>query len=206
MTTFILVRHAASEQLGHRYIGRSVDTRLTEAGEQQAQALGRYLRGQHLDYIYCSPRRRTRQTAEHIAAAHDLQVNVHAALDEIDIGEWGGQTFAQLETDAAWQLWTSARHLHTAPNGEDMLSVQQRIVACMYSLRQRCTNGVVLLVTHAEVIRCALLYYLGLPIHAYDQLEIQPASQSRLHIDDRHCRLLTLNQSCSDVLQSAGAT
>src|SRR3954453_7158993 len=115
MTMFLLARHAASAFMHEVYVGRKFDPPLTEEGELQASMLAEHLRNEHIDIAQSSPRRRARHTAQSIVGSTDLALKTEEALDEIDIGEWGGESFAHLAQQSAWQLWNSARHLHRAP-------------------------------------------------------------------------------------------
>jgi broad specificity phosphatase PhoE len=194
MTMFLLARHATSAYMHEVYVGRTCDPPLTHEGELQARALAEHLRTEHSDIAQSSPRRRTRQTAQKIVESRDVALETEESLDEIDIGEWGGESFARLAQQQSWQLWNSARHLHRAPGGEAMLDVQRRIVAHLMEMQRCHPNRVVLLVTHAEVVRCALLYYLGVPIVTYGGIEVSPASISRIYVDDRSCKLIAMNE------------
>jgi broad specificity phosphatase PhoE len=194
MTTFLLARHAASELMHEIYVGRRLDPPLTQEGETQARALAERLRPDRIDVGQSSPRRRAQQTAHEILERRGLALETEAALDEIDVGDWGGKRFAELARDPAWTLWNSARHLHRPPGGEAMLDVQQRIVSHLLEMRCRHPQGVVLLVTHAEVIRCALLHCLGVPVVAYASIEVYPAAVARIQVDDHGCTVLAMNE------------
>src|SRR5829696_4542657 len=112
MTMFIFVRHATSELMHEVYVGRKCDPPLTHEGELEARALADHLRAERIDIAQASPRRRARQTAQGIVESRDLALNTEDALDEIDVGEWGGESFARLAQEPSWQHWNSARHLH----------------------------------------------------------------------------------------------
>lgn len=70
VTTVFLVRHAEKRL-------DSQDPDLTEAGQQRAQALARTLRSVRLDGIYSTDTHRTRQTAEPLAEARSLDVELY---------------------------------------------------------------------------------------------------------------------------------
>ena len=176
------------------HVGRALDPPLTPEGEQQARALAEHLCTEHIDVAQSSPRRRTRQTAEEIVRSRDLALKTEGALDEIDNGDWGGVSFAQLAQDRSWQLWNEARDLHSAGRGESMLDVQRRIVRHLLEMQRRHAGSVVLLVTHAEVVRSALLYFLWMPVATHSRIEVSPAAIARLHLDDHGCRLVALNE------------
>jgi len=68
MRTIIIARHGntfESHQTPTR-VGRRTDLDLTATGLVQAQAIGRWLldQGLQVDAAYCSPLKRTRQTAQ----------------------------------------------------------------------------------------------------------------------------------------------
>ncbi len=50
-----------------------------------------------------------------------------------------------------------------------------------------------MLVSHADMIKAALLYHLGLPLDAYSRLEIEPASVSTIEVGVWGSRVLRLN-------------
>jgi broad specificity phosphatase PhoE len=52
----------------------------------------------------------------------------------------------------------------------------------------------VILVSHSDVIKAALLYHLGLPIDAYSRIEVEPASISTLVVGDWGSKTLRLNE------------
>jgi broad specificity phosphatase PhoE len=202
MTTFLLARHAASELMDDVYVGRALDPPLTREGEQQARALAAHLRAERIDVIESSPRLRARQTAEQVLAGRDMALGIETDIDEIDVGAWGGERFDQLAHDSSWEAWNAARHLHRPPGGEAMLDVQRRIVARLGELRRRHADQVVLLVTHAEVIRSALLYFLNAPVFAHACIEVSPAAIARLALDDRRCTVLAMNERARGIATS----
>ncbi len=58
--------------------------------------------------------------------------------------------------------------------------------------------GPVALVTHAEVIRAALLHCLGEPLDRYASLRIDPASISTVHLHADGARVVALNESAHE--------
>jgi probable phosphoglycerate mutase len=52
---------------------------------------------------------------------------------------------------------------------------------------------VVAVVTHADVSRATLAYYLGMPIDLMLRLEIGPASVSTIRLDDASVQVLSVN-------------
>jgi probable phosphoglycerate mutase len=164
MTVFHLVRHAANDLAERVLCGRKVDVPLNAHGRRQAVALARRLAQERIGHVISSPRKRARQTAEPIAAALNLSVTVAAQLDEHDAGLWSGQSFADLARDPRWRLWNERRHEVRPPAGESMAELQMRILRYLDQLALRHPSDTIVLVTHAEPIRAALLHERGLPL------------------------------------------
>jgi probable phosphoglycerate mutase len=75
-----------------------------------------------------------------------------------------------------------------------MLEAQARIVGVMEQLRSLHAGRAVVLVSHGDVIKAALLYHLGMPIDAYDRIDVEPASISTLVVGDWGSKVLRLNE------------
>jgi probable phosphoglycerate mutase len=73
------------------------DPSLPEAGRRQAAATAALLAARRsVQAIVASPLRRSRQTAEAVAARLGLDVHVDHGLREADFGAWEGMTFASV--------------------------------------------------------------------------------------------------------------
>lgn len=180
-TRFLFVRHATCAQTERMLLGRSVDAPLDARGRRQAHALAaRMLRERPLR-IHCSPRLRARQTACAIAMATDVVPEISPALDEIDFGNWEGRSFSELADDLQWQRWNADRESACTPAGESIAGVQKRVTRLLGALSCRFPNGTIVLVTHAEIVRSALLYALGAPADDYCHIDVAPASSTVMH-------------------------
>jgi probable phosphoglycerate mutase len=193
-TTFFLVRHAAHDRVGTILCGRMPGVTLGDVGHSQARLLGERFANQTLASVQTSPLERARETAAAIATGRNLDVTVCDAIVEIDFGAWTGQPFEDLSSDSHWNAWNMARAVNRPPGGESMLQAQARIVQAMEGLRHAYDGQAVVLVSHGDVIKAALLYHLGLPIDAYGRFDIEPASVSTLAVGDWGSRLIRLNE------------
>ena len=190
---FHLVRHAAHDNVGGFLAGRTPGIRLGPAGRAQAGRVARRIARETVDAIYASPRERTQETAQAIGTALGLSVETSEALDEIDFGVWSGRTFDALSEDWHWRRWNAARALTRTPNGEAMRDAQRRILDLMDDL-VAAGAGHVVLVTHADPIKSALAYYLGLPLGNLAAFDIAPGSLSTIERGDWNARVLLMNE------------
>ena len=191
---FFLVRHAAHELVDRVLCGRMAGVKLGEEGRAQARRAATRLARERIAAIHTSPLDRARETAEPIAEKFNLVPEIHEAISEIDVGEWVGRDFASLQNDPRWASWNNARSVTRPPGGETMLEVQARVVGHMERVRNAYREQGVVLVSHGDVIKAALLYCLGMPIDGYRLFDIRPASVSTLVIGDWGAKVLSMNE------------
>jgi broad specificity phosphatase PhoE len=190
---FHLLRHGEHGLLGRVLAGRMPGVGMTERGRAEIAAQAERLAGEKIAAIYASPLQRTRETAEIVAERLGLPIGFRDDLIELDFGEWTGATFDSIRADPRWQAWSTQRSLATIPGGESMRAVQQRVVATVVELNERHPHETVLLVSHGDVIRSALVFLLGMPLDFYNRIEIGQGSISTVRIDTSGIRILALN-------------
>ena len=193
-TTFFLVRHAAHDRVGTILCGRMPGVHLGSLGKTQAERLAARFVNENIAGIYTSPLERAVETSEPIAARLGQPLEICEDIAEIDFGAWSGTSFEELAQDPRWSAWNRARSNSRPPYGETMLEAQMRIVGVLEQLRSRHPDRSVILVSHSDVIKAALLYHLGLPIDAYARFDIEPASISTLVVGDWGSKVLRLNE------------
>ncbi len=193
-TTFFLVRHAAHDRVGTVLCGRMPGVTLGAPGKEQAQRLAHRFARETVASVQTSPLERAVETAEPIAARTGQPVEVCEAVTEIDFGSWSGVSFEVLAQSPGWAAWNTARFVSRPPDGETMLEAQARIVKAMERLRRAYPGRSVVLVSHSDVIKAALLYHLGLPLDAYSRFDIDPASISTLVVGDWGSKVIRMNE------------
>ncbi|TIP83886.1 MAG: histidine phosphatase family protein [Mesorhizobium sp.] len=195
-TKFLLIRHAAHDNVGDYLAGRMAGVCLGETGRAQALRLASHMAPEPLAAICCSPRERTMETAKPIAiACNPEKITICQELDEIDFGAWSGKTFEELNQDADWRVWNSQRQQARTPGGETMLDVQQRVISLMQKLRKHYQNQSVALISHADVIKAAVCKVLGLPLGDCFRFDIDPASITTVVSGDLGSKLIRLNEA-----------
>jgi probable phosphoglycerate mutase len=184
MTTFFLIRHALCDAVGHRIAGRAPGHPLNAAGRAQASRLPDRLPLDHLDAIYSSPLARAVETAEPLAYRSRLTVTPRDDLNEIDFGAWTGKSLQELDELREWRRWNSERSRARAPGGESMLEVQSRIVRALAQISHAHPGGDCAVITHCDVIRAALVFYLDIALEEMLSFEVRPASVSVVRLTD----------------------
>ena len=192
MTVFHLLRHGERVD-GRVLVGRMPGIGLTERGRAEISAVAERLAGDNIAAIYASPLQRTRESAEIVAARLGLPIDFRDDLLELDFGEWTGATFDTIRADPRWIPWSTQRSLAAIPGGESMREVQRRIVEALLEIGERHRDGAVVVVSHGDVIRAALVFALGMPLDFYGRIEVGQGSLNTVRIDRAGIRVLAIN-------------
>jgi broad specificity phosphatase PhoE len=191
MTSLYLVRHGTHVLQDQVLVGRLPGIELSDEGRRQVEALRGYFRTIPLDAVRSGPQHRARATADALSA----EVEPDNALDEIDYGEWTGRDPAELGAEPAWQAWNALRGTARVPGGESMQDVQDRAVAMVQHLCRELCDARVALVSHGDVLRAILAFYLGMPLDFLARLAVDPGSVSQLIVQPWGPTLVQLNRT-----------
>lgn len=197
MTTFYLIRHGEKACDPDLLTGRATGVALSEEGRRQAARLATRLAPAGLRCVLSSPLERAQETAEPIAQATGLPVEISAALDEMNFGEWTGRRCAELEGDRTWERFNRFRSGTRIPGGETMVEVQARFVGEMLRWRDAVGVGAVAMVSHGDPIRAALIYFAGGMLDAWERFEISPASITTIVLGKDGVRIAGVNDECA---------
>lgn len=193
----LLVRHAVTAATGTKLSGWLPGFHLSEEGVRQAEAVAARLAALPVKAIYSSPLERCRETAECIAAHHGPDVSIMDELGEIKYGDWQGKSFKTLYRRKAWLELQARPADFRFPNGETIREAQTRGVGAIEALRPKHKRDLVVVASHADMIRLITSAYLGLSLDLYQRISIAPASVTALLLGDRIPRLLKLGDSGS---------
>jgi probable phosphoglycerate mutase len=184
MIRILLIRHGSTDFLGKMLYGRMPGILLNSEGLRQAERLAEVLNSRYkIAEVLSSPLDRARQTAQPIATSCGLAVDIDEEITEIDIGQWMGKSFEELNQLADWKAYNRHRSIMQAPGGESMMHVQARAWRALDRLAQRHSalqGSTAAVITHGDVIRCILLLLLGMSIDHIGRIEIAPASVSEI--------------------------
>lgn len=192
-TTLLLIRHAQTDAVGQWLAGRMPGVGLNQNGRAQAERLRVRLSSTDLQAIYASPLDRAIETAEPLARDRALRIEPNMDLMEIDFGAWTGKRFDQLAADPQWVRFNRHRSQAAVPGGERATDAQARIARVIDEARITHPHQTVVFVTHADVIRLAVLHLAGAPIDFIHRFEISPASVTAIEYSGDDPRLLYVN-------------
>ncbi len=160
----LLVRHGQSVwNADGRWQGQA-DPPLSALGEEQAREAAPRLAARGFCRVVASDLQRARRTAEILAGALDLPVELDPDLREIDVGDWTGLTREEIHAGWPGQLadWSEGRS-PSPPGGETRDHLAARARATLTRLASAASAGDrLLVVSHGALIR-NLDRVLGLP-------------------------------------------
>jgi broad specificity phosphatase PhoE len=164
VTELLLVRHGETDWNAERRFQGHADQPLNETGRAQARALADELAAEEIDAVYTSDLARARETAEIIAGALGVEVVPSRELREIDVGDWQGLSWPEIEDrfpDGA-RRWHEDGHGWTG--GETYVELAGRVVAALERIAAEHPEGRVLVVCHGGTTRAVRAHVEGVSV------------------------------------------
>ena len=210
MTTRIyLVRHGITLVGAEDRFAGETDVPLSDAGREQARALGARLAAESIDAFYASPLSRALETARLVAAPHGREVVPRSELREISHGHWEGKRRDEIEADSPseYARWESDPYSFAPEGGETGLAVTARALPALLEIVATHPEHRVLVVSHKATIRLLISALLGFDPRSYrDRLDQSPACLNILDFRDLTRARLTLFNDTSHYEGTASAT
>jgi broad specificity phosphatase PhoE len=189
-----LVRHGTTTlNVENRYRGRR-DIPLDAQGYQDAVDAARRLSGEGLAAVYTGPLRRTIATAQIIAdEARVPDIRILHGLNNVDYGAWEGMTAeeAAMFDPEAFALYRVSPSQAVCPLGERLSDAQWRMIDALQLIGSRHAGESVAAVTHAVMIRLAMVKLGGIPAESW-RIPVGRGSVTAFAIGDGAVRPVSL--------------
>jgi probable phosphomutase (TIGR03848 family) len=197
MTQILLIRHAVNDFVKtNKLAGWTPGVHLNDEGREQAEVLGKRLIHAPIRHLYASPLERTMETAEAIQKHHpDVSIVQNAEIGEVRYGDWEGQSIAMLRGRKMWQMVQETPSRAYFPNGETMRGVQERAVNEIERLAALHQRDLVVVVSHADLIKMVIAHYLGMHLDLFQRIVVSPASISTLMLGFGRPYVATVNDA-----------
>ena len=147
----VLVRHALPVRIDRTEDGSPADPGLAELGRRQAERVVQALAGDDVTALYTSPLLRARQTAEPLALALGLTVEVEPGLAEFDSGDHSYVPVEELKA-AGDPRWEALMRGDLYSTGVDPVAFRARVVEAVEIIVRRHPGGRAVLFSHAGTI------------------------------------------------------
>lgn len=140
-----LIRHAKTEFNYKRLFQGQLDINLSESGINETIEKSKNF-PQDFDICFCSPLKRTKQTAEILVPY--LKLNFDDRIKERNMGDWQGTIITDERLE---QLQNKA----VSPNGEKETDIDKRVAEFLEMVNENYKDKNVLVVTHARSYSCS---------------------------------------------------
>lgn len=193
-TRVILVRHGESEGNEKGLFRGRMDFPLTERGREQAAQVARALKGKGICAVYTSPLIRARETADMIASACDVSIEVRQGFTNMALGSWEGHPKTEIaqENPEEWGLWLSNPERLRLPDAETFPQVQSRAFSNLQHLISQHTGKTFAVVSHRTILKPLVAACLGIAEPYFWRIHFDMASYSTLTYESSRGYTLTL--------------
>jgi len=198
MTTRIyLIRHGATVLSAEDRFAGATDVDLSDEGRGQAEALALRLSDDRITAVYCSPLKRTVETATIVARPQGLTPIPRDGLREINHGRWESLQRSEVEAQfpEEYAAWEEDPFIYAPLEGESGLSVMARALPVIREVVLNHRDENVAVVSHKATIRLIISSLLGFDPRGYrDRLDQAPACLNVLDFKDAvRARLMVFN-------------
>lgn len=186
--TIYFLRHGetTSSKTGG-YCG-TLDLELTSEGEKMAEDFANAYQSLPWTAIFCSPLRRTVQTATPLSDLIGMDLQLRDGLKEIAYGKWEGKSPMEVnqEFHDEYVRWLADPGWNAPSGGEKGIDIARRSSAVLEEIEQTYDSGNILVVSHKATIRIMLCSLLGIDVGRYrDRLLMPVASVSIVEFTER---------------------
>ncbi|WP_148575234.1 bifunctional RNase H/acid phosphatase [Nocardioides caldifontis] len=181
-TTLVLVRHGDTAATKARvFSGRTgADPGLDDDGRAQLRATADWLAplAERSPVLLSSPLRRTRESADILAARFELGYEVDDGLVEAGFGAWEGLTYQEVvERDQERFLaWLADPGLPAGGTGDSLTGMVARMAETRDRILEKHRGRTVVALTHLTPIQLLTLDVLQSPLKAVFRTEVAPGS------------------------------
>ena len=183
---FYFVRHGETDWNVQKRIQGTTDVPLNENGLRQARELAdKLVSGAYqIDRAYTSPQLRAQATAQTAATALGIECIPLQDLAEMDLGEWEGDNWPNIEQTygEVYYYWNSHRRYVRTPGGECYNDVLKRTFRALEYIMKRET-GNVLIVSHSAILLSLRCYLAGLCMDDETMLQFRTKNAEVVEID-----------------------
>jgi broad specificity phosphatase PhoE len=146
-TTIYLVRHGEVNNPDGIIYGRLSNFGLTQNGKNQSEKTAEFLADKHIDAIYSSPLKRTKQTAEILQKKLDIpEIYYSDQILEVRTSYEGGK-FSKLD-----KLQSEVYLKPLDPSDETLEQIAQRMMIFLHGVINKNEGKHVVIVTHGDPI------------------------------------------------------
>ena len=153
----------------NHFCGSGSNPDLTEDGLEMAKAFAEQYQSHPWTSIYCSTLKRAVATTKPLADKLGLVPEQRSEIVEIDYGKWEGMSVDEAIRDFPedHRKWNSDPSQFAPTGGETSIEIADRTMKLINEIREKYTEGNILLVSHKATIRIAIAKMMGMSLSEY---------------------------------------
>ena len=152
-----VARHGETKENVTGMLQGNMDTILDEKGKKQALELGKKLEKLDIDLIFCSPKKRTLETA--ILAYPESEIIFDERLKSRNHGEFQGKSRDEINLEDYWNIKKNIQY----ESAESVKDLFDRVKNFIEELKIKYNDKNILIVTHSGIVRVLYYYFNGIP-------------------------------------------
>ena len=196
-TRIYLIRHGSTSLSAEDRFSGGTEVELSEEGRWQAGCLAKRIADDRIAAFYCSPMRRTVETASILAQPFGKNPVTREGLREIHHGHW--ETLSRKDVERQYPdeyaSWQEDPFTFAPAGGESGVMVMARALPVLRDIVVQHAGQTVVVVSHKATIRLVLSSLLGFDARGYrDRLDQLPACLNIVDFRDPvRARLILFN-------------
>jgi len=197
-TSITFVRHGETAWNALGKFQGCTDTDLSSEGIKQAQYLSKKF-GDNFDFIYTSPLKRAKLTAEIISKSKNITPIVELDLREINFGDWEGHTLKEIEANfpEKFNKWRTDELNGPLCGGDlSLKKASIRSVNAILKIVKKHRGDNIIVVAHSGIIKAALVGFFDWKMTMYHKIILGNTSVCKIIFDDNLSpKIVTLNDT-----------
>jgi len=165
-----------------------LDAGLTDAGRRMAEDFAAKYKSMAWTALFCSPLRRSLDTAGPLVVAAGLEIQIRDGLKEIAYGQWEGKTPAEVSHrfHDEYVRWLADPGWNRPTGGERGVDIARRSSSVLEEIERTYDAGNILVVSHKATIRIMVCSLLGIDVGRYrDRIDMPVASLCVVEMTDQ---------------------
>ncbi|MBO3445016.1 histidine phosphatase family protein [Clostridium sp. CCUG 7971] len=197
MTKLILVRHALTNDNQDSRLSGHIDSMVSEEGKKQIKKLTNYLKNVHIDKIYTTTSKRTKDTVYELSNLKSMNIIEKENLKEINFGDFEGMTFDEIKSKhpEEFQKMINEGYNYKYPNGESLIMTYGRVAKEVDEIILNNKDKTVLICSHGGTIRNIITHLISSSYEYHWNFRIDNASISILEVENGFAVINTMNNT-----------
>lgn len=197
MTKLILVRHALTNDNQDSRLSGHIDSMVSEEGKKQIKKLTNYLKNVHIDKIYTTTSKRTKDTVYELSNLKYINIIEKENLKEINFGDFEGMTFDEIKSKypEEFQKMINEGYNYKYPNGESLIMTYGRVAKEVDEIILNNKDKTVLICSHGGTIRNIITHLISSSYEYHWNFRIDNASISILEVENGFAVINTMNNT-----------